>query len=69
MDLAHATGALVALSVEMAGQGIVIDVLPGTRRLPQGTRTESHGTDRPGASSLESGREQALPDGASGQAS
>jgi DNA-binding Lrp family transcriptional regulator len=34
MDLANATGALVALSVEMGGRGVVIDVLPGTRRLP-----------------------------------
>jgi len=34
MDLANATGALVALSVEIAGRSMVIDVLPGTRRLP-----------------------------------
>jgi len=34
MDLANASGALVALSVELAGEGLVIDVLPGTRRLP-----------------------------------
>ncbi|MFJ9007907.1 helix-turn-helix domain-containing protein [Streptomyces canus] len=33
MDLATSTGALVALSVEMAGQGLVIEVLPGVRRL------------------------------------
>jgi IclR family transcriptional regulator, acetate operon repressor len=33
MDLANATGALVALSVEIAGQLLVIEVLPGTRRL------------------------------------
>jgi IclR family transcriptional regulator, acetate operon repressor len=33
MDLASATGALVALSVEMAGRAVVVDVLPGTRRL------------------------------------
>jgi IclR family transcriptional regulator, acetate operon repressor len=34
LDLANATGALVALSVEMAGHGMVIDVLPGSGRLP-----------------------------------
>jgi DNA-binding IclR family transcriptional regulator len=34
MDLATATGALVGLSVEMAGEGMVIDVLPGKRALP-----------------------------------
>jgi len=34
LDLVNVTGALVALSVEMAGQALVIDVLPGTRRLP-----------------------------------
>jgi IclR family transcriptional regulator, acetate operon repressor len=34
MDRAKASGELVALSVELAGQGLVIDVLPGTRRLP-----------------------------------
>jgi IclR family transcriptional regulator, acetate operon repressor len=34
LDLAHATRALVALNVEMAGQGIVVDVLPGVSRLP-----------------------------------
>jgi IclR family transcriptional regulator, acetate operon repressor len=33
MDLANATGELVALSVEMAGQLLVVEVLPGTRRL------------------------------------
>jgi IclR family transcriptional regulator, acetate operon repressor len=33
MDLANSTGALVALSVEMAGHGLVIDVLPGTRSI------------------------------------
>ncbi|MFJ9007942.1 helix-turn-helix domain-containing protein [Streptomyces canus] len=33
MELATSTGALVALSVEMAGQGLVIEVLPGVRRL------------------------------------
>jgi IclR family transcriptional regulator, acetate operon repressor len=33
MDLANATGALVALSVEMAGELLVIDVLPGKSRL------------------------------------
>ena len=31
MDLARATGEIVALSVEMAGEGMVIDVLPGRR--------------------------------------
>jgi hypothetical protein len=31
MDLARATGEIVALSVEMAGEGMVIDVLPGKR--------------------------------------
>ena len=30
MELATATGALAALSVEMAGQIMVIDVLPGS---------------------------------------
>lgn len=34
LDLANATGALVALSVEMAGREVVIDVLPGRRSLP-----------------------------------
>ena len=34
MELASATGATVALSVEMAGEGMVIDVLPGKRVLP-----------------------------------
>jgi hypothetical protein len=34
MDLANVSGALVGLSVEMAGRGMVVDVLPGTRRLP-----------------------------------
>ena len=34
MDLASATGALVGLSVEMAGEGMVIDVLPGKCALP-----------------------------------
>ena len=33
MDLANATGALVALTVEMAGKNVVVDVLPGTRLL------------------------------------
>jgi DNA-binding IclR family transcriptional regulator len=33
MDLANATGALVALSVEMAGQLVVVEVLPGKSRL------------------------------------
>jgi IclR family transcriptional regulator, acetate operon repressor len=33
MDLANATGALVALTVEMAGHGVVVDVMPGTRPL------------------------------------
>lgn len=33
MDLASITGAWVALSVEMAGQGVVVDVIPGTRPL------------------------------------
>lgn len=33
MDLANATGAHVALSVEMAGRSVVIDVMPGTRPL------------------------------------
>ena len=33
MDLANATGALVALSVEMAGKCVVLDVMPGTRPL------------------------------------
>jgi IclR family transcriptional regulator, acetate operon repressor len=34
LDLANATGALVALSVEMSGREMVIDVFPGRRRLP-----------------------------------
>ncbi len=34
MVLAGATGAMVGLSVEMAGQGMVIDVLPGKHALP-----------------------------------
>jgi IclR family transcriptional regulator, acetate operon repressor len=34
MDLASATGAIVALSVEMAGEGMVVDVLPGKRPHP-----------------------------------
>ena len=34
MDLASATGALIGLSVEMAGEGMVIDVLPGRHALP-----------------------------------
>ena len=34
MDLASATGEIVALSVEMAGEGMVIDVLPGKRPHP-----------------------------------
>jgi IclR family transcriptional regulator, acetate operon repressor len=33
MDLARATGGLVALSVETAGRGLVIEVLPGARRI------------------------------------
>ncbi|MCL2419992.1 MAG: helix-turn-helix domain-containing protein [Conexibacteraceae bacterium] len=33
MDLAHATGELVSLVVESAGQLLVIEVFPGTRRL------------------------------------
>jgi DNA-binding IclR family transcriptional regulator len=33
IDLASATGSLVALSVEMAGHTVVVDVVPGTRRL------------------------------------
>ncbi|MBP2367535.1 helix-turn-helix domain-containing protein [Pseudonocardia parietis] len=33
LDLANETGGLVTLSVEMAGQALVIEVLPGTRRL------------------------------------
>jgi hypothetical protein len=33
LELATATRALVALSVEMAGQGIIIEVLPGNRNL------------------------------------
>jgi IclR family transcriptional regulator, acetate operon repressor len=33
MDLANATGALVALSVEMAGKCVITDVMPGTRPL------------------------------------
>ena len=34
MELANATGALVGLSVEIAGRGMIIDVLPGTRIPP-----------------------------------
>ena len=34
MDLANVTGALVALSVEIGGQLLVIEVLPGRHRLP-----------------------------------
>jgi len=34
MDLANATGATVGLSVEMAGEGMIIDVLPGKRPVP-----------------------------------
>jgi IclR family transcriptional regulator, acetate operon repressor len=34
MDLSDATGDLVALSVEMAGHGVVIEVLPGRVPLP-----------------------------------
>jgi IclR family transcriptional regulator, acetate operon repressor len=34
LDLANATKALVVLSVEMAGQGVVIEVMPGGSRLP-----------------------------------
>jgi IclR family transcriptional regulator, acetate operon repressor len=34
LDLAFATGALVALSVEMAGHPVVVDVVPGKARLP-----------------------------------
>ena len=34
MELASATGAVVGLSVEMAGEGMVIDVLPGKRAIP-----------------------------------
>lgn len=34
MELACATGAIIALSVEMAGEGMVIDVLPGKRSHP-----------------------------------
>ncbi len=34
LDLANVTRALVALSVEVAGQDIVIEVLPGSGRLP-----------------------------------
>jgi DNA-binding IclR family transcriptional regulator len=34
MDLASATGEIVVLSVEMAGEGMVIDVLPGKRPHP-----------------------------------
>ncbi|HEY6638710.1 MAG TPA: helix-turn-helix domain-containing protein [Solirubrobacterales bacterium] len=34
MDLANATGELVGLTVEIAGQLMVIEVLPGSRRLP-----------------------------------
>jgi IclR family acetate operon transcriptional repressor len=34
LDLANATGALVALSVEMSGSGMVIDVLAGAAQLP-----------------------------------
>lgn len=33
MALAHATGAHVVLSVEMAGRGVVVDVLPGAERI------------------------------------
>jgi DNA-binding IclR family transcriptional regulator len=33
LDLANATSALVALSVEMAGHGLVIEVVPGKNRL------------------------------------
>jgi IclR family transcriptional regulator, acetate operon repressor len=33
MDLANASGARVELSVEMAGRGVVVDVMPGTRPL------------------------------------
>jgi IclR family transcriptional regulator, acetate operon repressor len=34
MDLARATGGLVALSVEMAGRGLVIEVFPSARPIP-----------------------------------
>jgi DNA-binding IclR family transcriptional regulator len=34
MDLATAAGAMVGLSVEMAGEGMVIDVLPGKHPVP-----------------------------------
>jgi IclR family transcriptional regulator, acetate operon repressor len=34
MDLSDATGELVVLSVEMAGHGVIIEVLPGRVRLP-----------------------------------
>jgi IclR family transcriptional regulator, acetate operon repressor len=34
LDLSDATGELVVLSVEMAGHGVVIEVLPGRVRLP-----------------------------------
>jgi len=34
MDLARASGAIVGLSVEMAGEGMIIDVLPGKRPHP-----------------------------------
>ncbi len=34
LELATATRALVALSVKMAGQGIILEVLPGVSRLP-----------------------------------
>jgi IclR family transcriptional regulator, acetate operon repressor len=34
LELATATRALVALSVEMAGKGIIIEVVPGASRLP-----------------------------------
>jgi IclR family transcriptional regulator, acetate operon repressor len=33
LDLANATGALVVLSVEMAGHGVLVEVLPGRSRL------------------------------------
>jgi IclR family transcriptional regulator, acetate operon repressor len=33
LELANLSGALAALSVEIAGQGMVVDVLPGTRAL------------------------------------
>lgn len=34
MDLATATGGLVSLSVEIAGQGLVVEVIPGVHRMP-----------------------------------